>query len=36
MKRVALVIGYGDLDLRARIDSNWSEGRGFESFEGGN
>ena len=35
MRRAALVIGCGDSDLSARIDSNWSEGGRLESVEGG-
>ena len=36
MRRAALVIGYGESDLHARISSDQSEGGGFESFEVGN
>ena len=35
MRRAALVIGYGDSDLRAKITSDWSVGGEFESVEGG-
>ena len=35
MRKAALVIGCGDLDLPARIASNWSEGGGFKPIEGG-
>ena len=35
MRRAALVIICGELDLRVRIASNQSEERGFESIEGG-
>ena len=36
MRRAALVIRCGDLDLHARIAADWSEGGRVESVEGGN
>ena len=35
IRRSALVIGCGDLYLRARIASYWSGGTGLASVEGG-
>ena len=34
MRRAALVIGYGDSDVHARIASNWSDGRGVKICQG--